>query len=228
MWPPLPPVFHAKARFRRFGFFDKKSPASPNDFERKPRLMCEMIMRSKHAFKEVMHMEQARAPMDREARFAGLMAMHRTWLVRLAYLYLGDLALAEDAVQDTFLKAWTHWEEFRADSSEKTWLTRIAINTCKDIRRTAWFRRARQALSLEVADHTRAPDPYRDDSVIQAIRRLPDRDRQVILLRYYQELSVRETAQVLGISESSAASRIHRAKDRLREALKGWWFNDED
>ena len=131
-------------------------------------------------------------------------------------------------MQETFLKAWRHWESFREESAEKTWLTRIAINTCKDIRRTAWFRRARQSLSLDAAKKYGKPDPYRDDTVIQAIRRLSDRDREALLLRYYQQLSVRETAQVLGVSESSAASRIHRAKGHLRELLKGWWFDDED
>ena len=148
--------------------------------------------------------------------------------MRLAYLYLGDLALAEDAVQETFLKAWRHWESFREESAEKTWLTRIAINTCKDIRRTAWFRRAHHTLSLDAAEKYGRPDPYRDDTFIQAIRRLSDRDREALLLRYYQQLSVRETAQVLGVSESSAASRINRAKGHLREMLKGWWFDDED
>lgn len=165
---------------------------------------------------------------DLESQLTALMSVHRTSLVRLAYLYLGDSALAEDAVQETFLKAWRHWESFREESAEKTWLTRIAINTCKDIRRTAWFRRARQSLSLDAAKKYGKPDPYRDDTVIQAIRRLSDRDREALLLRYYQQLSVRETAQVLGVSESSAASRINRAKGHLRELLKGWWFDDED
>ena len=72
---------------------------------------------------------------DLESQLTALMSAHRTSLVRLAYLYLGDSALAEDAVQETFLKAWRHWESFREESAEKTWLTRIAINTCKDIRR---------------------------------------------------------------------------------------------
>ena len=165
---------------------------------------------------------------DLESQLTALMSAHRTSLVRLAYLYLGDSALAEDAVQETFLKAWRHWESFREESAEKTWLTRIAINTCKDIRRTAWFRRARQSLSLDAAKKYGKPDSYRDDTVIQAICRLSDRDREALLLRYYQQLSVRETAQVLGVSESSAASRIHRAKGHLRELLKGWWFDDED
>ena len=165
---------------------------------------------------------------DLESQLTAPMSAHRTSLVRLAYLYLGDSALAEDAVQETFLKAWRHWESFREESAEKTWLTRIAINTCKDIRRTAWFRRARQSLSLDAAKKYGKPDPYRDDTVIQAIRRLSDRDREALLLRYYQQLSVRETAQVLGVSESSAASRINRAKGHLRELLKGWWFDDED
>lgn len=125
-------------------------------------------------------MQQALGTTDLEQQLTALMSAHRTSLVRLAYLYLGDLALAEDAVQETFLKAWRHWESFRKESAEKTWLTRIAINTCKDIRRTAWFRRAHHTLSLDAAEKYGRPDPYRDDTVIQAIRRLSDRDREAV------------------------------------------------
>ena len=164
----------------------------------------------------------------REQELTRLVEEYQTSLRRMCYVILRDEELAKDAVQETFLKAWRHWESFREESAEKTWLTRIAINTCKDIRRTAWFRRARQSLSLDAAKKYGKPDPYRDDTVIQAIRRLSDRDRKALLLRYYQQLSVRETAQVLGVSESSAASRINRAKGHLRELLKGWWFDDED
>lgn len=66
---------------------------------------------------------------------------HQTQLLRLCYLYLHDAQLAEDAVQETFLKAWRTGASFRGESSAKTWLTSIARRVCCDMRRTFWFKR---------------------------------------------------------------------------------------
>ncbi len=65
-------------------------------------------------------------------------------LLRLCLLYLGDRQLAEDAFQETFLKAWKSLPDFRGDSNMKTWLTRIALNTCRSMLRTGWFRLLRR------------------------------------------------------------------------------------
>lgn len=67
------------------------------------------------------------------------MAQWETALVRTCYLLLGDAGLAEDAVQDTFVKAWRAYGGFRGEASEKTWLMRIAVNTCRDLARSKWF-----------------------------------------------------------------------------------------
>lgn len=77
------------------------------------------------------------------SRAERLNQMMLTWerdLTRVCCLYLRDAALAQDAVQETFLKAYRHMDAFQGRSSEKTWLLRIAINTCKDMRRGSWFR----------------------------------------------------------------------------------------
>ena len=79
---------------------------------------------------------------ERDRWLEGAMARWEQSLLRTCFAYLGDLSLAEDAVQETFLKAWKNLDRFRGEASEKTWLLRIAINTCKDVRRSAWFRRA--------------------------------------------------------------------------------------
>lgn len=74
-----------------------------------------------------------RAP---EEKLAQWIRDYQAALLRSCYLYLQDRGLAEDAVQETYLKAYQHWADFRAESSEKTWLFRIAINTCRDMRRS--------------------------------------------------------------------------------------------
>lgn len=88
---------------------------------------------------------------SREEIINQLIACYEKDLLRLCYVSLGDAALAEDAVQETFWKAYRHWSTFRGGSSEKTWLIRIAINVCRDMARKGWFRMARATVALEGA-----------------------------------------------------------------------------
>lgn len=74
---------------------------------------------------------------DREHHLESLMARYQTPVLRMCFAYLRDRQLAEDAAQETFVKAYRALAAFRGDSDEKTWLMRIAINTCKDMRRGA-------------------------------------------------------------------------------------------
>ena len=86
-------------------------------------------------------METVKAPDSHpEATLERLIRENQVSLKRLCYLYLHDQAMAEDAVQETFLKVYRSLKDFRGEASEKTYLTRIAINTCKDMLRTGWFR----------------------------------------------------------------------------------------
>ena len=87
---------------------------------------------------------------DREAVIRRMIGEHQTALLRLCYLYLHDVHLAEDAVQETFIKAYRTLDTFRSASSEKTWLTRIAMRTCCDMRRTFWFRRMDRRVTPEM------------------------------------------------------------------------------
>ena len=140
-----------------------------------------------------------RAP---EEKLAQWIRDYQAALLRSCYLYLQDRGLAEDAVQETYLKAYQHWADFRAESSEKTWLFRIAINTCRDMRRSAWFRHRDQRLTLLVAN-------------------LPRKLKEVVLLYYYQDFSVTEIAQALSISQSSVSGRLKRAREALRRGMGG-------
>lgn len=77
---------------------------------------------------------------NRDQIIIDLVNQYQGMLLRMCYVYLRDQELAKDAVQETFLKAYRSFGAFRGDSSEKTWLIQIAINTCKSIRRSAWWR----------------------------------------------------------------------------------------
>ena len=162
----------------------------------------------------------------REEMLIRLMSDHGDMLVRLAYLCLGDAALAEDAVQEAFFKAYKHLDSFRGESAERTWLSRIVINTCKDMRRSSFMRYFQRTVPIENAEFYGREQEWRDDSVLQAVMSLQEPDRQIILLRYYQELPVNEVASIVGLSQSAVASRLVRAREKLREALKEWYFDE--
>ena len=76
---------------------------------------------------------------DNKKRLCTLIDQYERELRRLCCVYLRDLSMAEDAVQETFIKAYQHMDAFRGESSEKTWLYRIAINVCRDMRRSKWL-----------------------------------------------------------------------------------------
>lgn len=142
-------------------------------------------------------------------------------IFRMCYLYLRDYQLAEDAVQETFVKALTSYEKFEHKSSEKTWLTRIAINCCKNVMRTHWFRVIKnnfEERQTKSSDHM-IEDLIEKDGISNAIMKLELEDRKMIILRYYQELSVKDIAAIIGISENTANQRLFRARKKLKKYL---------
>ena len=143
---------------------------------------------------------------------------HGDSLLRLCRLYLNDAHLAEDALSETFFKAYLHLSDFRGSASEKTWLTRIAINTCNSMRRGAWFNHVR---TMDRLPEQAVPFALADNTLSGEIARLPFRLKQVVLLFYYQDLKTREIAELLGISESAVSVRLTRARDKLRTDLIG-------
>ncbi|MBE5802741.1 MAG: sigma-70 family RNA polymerase sigma factor [Clostridiales bacterium] len=146
-------------------------------------------------------------------------------LLRTCFLLLRDRSLAEDAVQQTFLKAWRGYDSFRGDSSEKTWLSRIAVHTCRDIQREKWFRRIDLSVGMEELPEPAEGFREPDDTVTRAILALPDQIRRAVALHYYQGLTVQETAQALGISRRTAHYRLEKAYRLLKEGLEGWYHD---
>ena len=163
---------------------------------------------------------------DNENRLICLMNQYEKDLLRMCSVYLQDRSLAEDAVQETFLKAYQGLSAFRGDCSEKTWLMSIAINTCKNMRRNAWFRFVERQVSLE---HLPAPAPNAGEgsvAVTQEVMLLPHRQREAVLLYYYQGLKEKEIAQALNISCAAVSKRLKKARARLHIALEGGTENE--
>ena len=162
------------------------------------------------------------ADRSREVWLEDAMERWEASLMRMCFAYLGDATLAEDAVQETFLKAWKGYERFRGQASEKTWLMRIAINTCKDVRRSAWFRHIDRSTALESLPESHTPFSAEDDAVTRAVMGLRPKYREVVLLRWYQELSGGEVAQALNLPKSTVYNRLRRAYAILEKELEGW------
>jgi RNA polymerase sigma-70 factor (ECF subfamily) len=144
----------------------------------------------------------------------------------MCYLNLDDTGLAEDAVQETFVKAYRALPGFRGECSMKTWLMRIAINTCRDMQRGSWLKHISRTVSL---DQLAEPsESFSEDALAVNIEiaRLPVKLRETVLLYYYQNMKIEEIADILGIAVSSASERLKRAKEKLRHALKEVYFNE--
>ena len=154
-----------------------------------------------------------------EEKLNQMMQAYEKDLLRLCCVYLKDTAMAEDAVQETFVKAYRNLKNFRGESSEKTWLIRIAVNVCKDMLSTAWFRNLGRMVNL---DDVKIPQEMEVKSeVVDEIMRLPKKLREVVLLYYYEDMNQSEVADVLGVSIATVHRRLEKAREVLRPQLEG-------
>ena len=148
-------------------------------------------------------------------------------ILRLCFAYLGDTALAEDAVRETFFKAWKHYDAFRGEAEEKTWLMRIAMNTCKDLLKSSWSRNTDRSVTIDQLPEGSVPFTERDDTVTRAVMSLPPKLREATLLRWYQGLTLEEMTRVLRLPRSTVNYRLKKAKTLLKGELEDWYYEDE-
>lgn len=156
-----------------------------------------------------------------EARLSALMLQYKADLLRVCYLYLRDRGLAEDAAQETFVKAYQAMESYRGEGSEKAWLMRIAVNTCKDMRRSAWFRYVDRRIKPEALPHASQPFSTQDEALTLAVMSLPRKQMEAVILYYYQGMDLKEVADTLDVAVSTISTRLRNARMKLETALKG-------
>ena len=149
-----------------------------------------------------------------------LVLLYEKDMLKLCFVYLRDMDLARDALQESFLKAYRYLDSYHGDASEKTWLTRIVINTCKDFRRSAWFRFSRQAVSTDSLPLSVPPPDEAHMDLMASIMKLPVKYREVILLKYQQGLNNQEIAKLLHLSPMAVSKRMHQAYDRLKNLME--------
>ena len=140
-------------------------------------------------------------------------------LLKGAYLLLRDIDLAEDAVQGTLLRVFKHWETARA--APEAYSRQTLVNVCRD----HWRRQARRPPETLVDDLSDLGEPFLDSGfeerqdLEQALAALPDTQREVLVLRFFFDLSVLDVAAVLGVPVGTVKSATHRGLEQLRVLL---------
>lgn len=157
--------------------------------------------------------------------FAELMQRYTGAAYSLAYRMLGNSHDAEDAVQEIFLRAYTHLASYDQERRFSTWLLSIASNYCVDRlrrKRFAWLTLDDVAFTLPSRERGPESSALANESraaVQRALLKLPENYRLVTVLRYWHDLSYAEIAQVTNLTESTIKTRLHRARHMLMQAL---------
>ena len=178
---------------------------------------------------------------DARERFAELVARHQRRANRIAYHYLRDGAEADEAVQDAFVKAYSHLSTFREELPFDVWFTRILINGCLDrikarTRRERWLVPMGKATPAadqtsaerDLTERVAAGGPSPEDSLLSrerrrqiadALARLPERQRAVFVLSHVEGCTSREVSALTGLNESTVRVHLFRAIRKLRTLL---------
>src|SRR5262247_3593048 len=170
-------------------------------------------------------------------RFAELVTRHQRRALRIAFHYVRDAADADEAVQDAFVKAYSHLSSFREELPFEVWFTRILINGCLD-RIKARTRRERWLVPVpetpgtqrDFTERVAAAGPSPEDQLLArerrqklaaALARLPERQRSVFMLSHYEGCTSREVSALTGLNESTVRVHLFRAIRKLRTLLGG-------
>ena len=166
-------------------------------------------------------MEDVKVPdMTTEERLTSMVSVWQLPLLHTCSVLLGDLDMAKDAVQETFVKAYKALPSFRGECSEKTWLMRIAMNVCRDMKRSSWFRTIDRHITLEDLPEPVFTPQESEIDMMMALLSLSRRDQQVLLLYYYHNMTLMEIADAIGISQPAVSKRLKKAQSNLKALIK--------
>jgi RNA polymerase sigma-70 factor (sigma-E family) len=155
---------------------------------------------------------------DREDDFRQYVAARQRALLRTAWLLTGDWGAAEDLVQTALVRAWPHWGRIGGGRGADAYLRKIMVNTSTDWRRRRW---RGEVPTAQLPEAAQAEDHSGDATALQqallaGVRALPPRQRAVVVLRYFEDLSEASTAEILGCSVGTVKSQASRALATLR------------
>lgn len=140
-------------------------------------------------------------------------------ILRVAYTWTGSPQDAQDVCQTVLLKMLTHPQRFDAPRRERSYLLRVTVNCCKDLKKSAW---ARKRVSLDAAAEAAVSMPEPGESpVLEAVQRLPEKYRQAVYLRYYEEYELDEIAALMGCRTAQVSTYLYRGRAKLKIMLGG-------
>lgn len=166
---------------------------------------------------------------DDESLLDEIMSLYGQDILQLVYSYVKDPVVAEDLTQEIFIKCYKALSTYNQQSNIRTWLWRIAINHCKDYRKSWYFRKVSTA--EEEQEWTSTDDV--EEEVIQqdedrqlavAVIELPIQYRELIYLHYFQEMKLKEISEITGVKLGTVKTRMRQAKRRL----KTYWEESTD
>lgn len=157
--------------------------------------------------------------MRSEAEVSRVLNAYADTVQRICFMHLNNRSDVEDVFQDVFLKYALHDAAFESHDHERAWLLRVAINACKDLRKSFWRRRVS---SLEDTDTSRLFIADENRDVLDAVLRLvPPKYRDVIYLHYYEGYKAAEIAAILRQKENTIYTWLTRAREQLKRTLGG-------
>lgn len=163
--------------------------------------------------------QNAQVPgMTDEQAMLRLMEEYGPFLVGMCTLLLHDAHLAQDVAQETFIRAWRKGRFIR--ETEKAWLTRVAVNLCRDEQRSRWFRHVDRRFTPEDMPIP-ADAPEVDLGLLDCVRCLPMKEREVIVMHYWNDLAPEDIAHMLNIDRATVFRRLARGRKRLKLELEG-------
>ena len=159
--------------------------------------------------------------MERQA-FMDAVTRHQDMVYRIALHWFGVPQDAEDAVQEVFLRLYTEKKPFDGPEHLRRWLIRVTVNVCKDALKSPWQKRRvpMESIPEPVFEQPEQRELYRE------VLALPEKYRTVLGLYYYEELSTKEIAALLGIRQTAVTTRLARGRELLKQRLTEVWQDE--
>ena len=154
-----------------------------------------------------------------DAEFTEFVRARSGALLRTAYLVLGDHALAQDLVQEALTKVYVAWPRIQRREGVEAYARAVVVNTAISWRRRKGWHGEQPVDQVPEARGAAVDEPDVRLAIWRTLQELPARQRATLVLRFYEDLSVKETAQVMGCAEGTVKSQVSQGIERLREAL---------
>lgn len=158
-----------------------------------------------------------------DTEFEAVAQRYRDNLFAIAFQYTKNAADADDMVQIALLKCYQNKKPFESEQHARNWLIRVTVNECKRYLTSPW---RRLTAPIDEYAQTLGFESPAQSSLFCAVMKLPQKYRVCVHLYYYEDYSVREVAELLGLRESAVQTRLMRARQQLKSTLEGW--NDDE